>query len=304
MRLRIVLGFTLLVVLVGVSGCAGKTIVLEDPGASATNDVESPEGEETSGTAESPTDTPDPSETSSEPEPSDPDDDQTGWWPPAPSPTATPGGEGAEEPSEPESSEGSSSPETEEPSDENTGEEETPGSERYTFPNWQEYIYSSRNGGGPEKFANRDRFPSCGDFASRAGADLISPDVAKCLDDGKNNNGKESAIAVRTADESVHVWFIRVGPKGSEYFIDRTQAGDDWLHANCESGTSIGVLACEEPTPLKEANEDNDEDEGIDESEPPTESPDETPSETPDKSPSSPSTPSQSSTQSEEPVES
>ena len=301
MRLRIVLGFTLLVVLVGVSGCAGKTIVLDDPGAGATNDVDDPEGEESSGTEGSPTDTPDPSESSPEAEPSGPDD-QTGWWPPAPSPTATPSGEGEEEPSEPEPSEGSSSPEPEEPSEGNTGEQETPGSERYTFPNWEEYIYSSRNDQGPEKFADRKRFTSCGDFASQAGADLISPDVADCLDDGKNNSGKESAIAVQTADDSVHVWFIRVGPEGSEYFIDRTHTGDDWVHASCDSEASIGVLACEEPTPLKEANED-DEDEGGEEPESPTESPDETPSETPDISPSSPSTSDPSSTSSEEPAE-
>lgn len=299
-RLRTVLGFTLLVVMVGVSGCAGKTIVLDDPGARATNDAESPEGEDTPGTAESPSAAPDPSATPSDPDSSEPDD-QTGWWPPAPSPTSTPSGEGEEAPSESGSTQGGSSPDTEEPSDDNTGGEEVPGSERYTFPNWQEYIYSSRNGGGPEKFASRDRFPSCGDFASQEGADLISPDVAKCLDQGKSNSGKESAIAVRTAADSVHVWFIRVGPSGSEYFIDRTQAGDDWLHASCDSSGTIGTLNCAEPTPLKEANEDGDEGEG---EETPPESPDGTPSETPDKTPPSPSTPSQTTTPSEEPVDS
>jgi len=303
MRLRIVLGVTLLVVLVGVSGCAGKTIVLDDPGAGATNDADDPEGEGASGTQDPPSDTPDPSETSPEAESAAPDD-QSGWWPPAPAPTATPSGEGEEEPSEPEPSEGSSSPETEEPSEGNTDEQETPGPERYTFPNWQEYIYSSRNDQGPEKFAEREHFPSCGDFASQAGADLISPDVADCLDGGKTNSGKESAIAVQTADDSVHVWFIRVGPEGSEYFIDRTHAGEDWVHASCDSEASIGVLACEEPTPVKEANEDNDEDEEGSESESPTESPDETPSETPDRSPSSPSTSDPTSTPSEEPAES
>src|SRR5699024_8500761 len=77
-----------------------------------------------------------------------------------------------------------------------------------------------------------------------------------------------------------------------------------WVHASCDGEASIGVLACEEPTPVKEANEDDDEDEEGNESESPTEPPDETPSETPDGSPSSPSTSDPTSTPPEDPAES
>src|SRR5699024_6339231 len=157
MRLRIVFVFILFVLLVVWSCCAGNTTVFDVCGVGAADDVVDPEGEASSGTEGSPTDTPDPSESSPEAKPSVPDD-QTGWWPPAPPPTATPSGEGEEDPREPEPSEGSSSPEPEEPSEGNSGEQETPGSERYTFPNWEEHSYSSRNDQGPEKFAARKRF--------------------------------------------------------------------------------------------------------------------------------------------------
>lgn len=306
MRLRIVLGVTLLVVLVGVSGCAGKTIVLDDPGAGATNDADDPEGEGASGTQDPPSDTPDPSETSPEAESAAPDD-QSGWWPPAPAPTATPSGEGEEEPSEPESS-GSGG--DQEPSDDETQGEDAPGTAPFTFPGWEERIYESKYVNPPRKFDDRDKkygseFEHCGYFASEDGSELIGEQTADCLAQGRSNDGKEAAIAVQVPG-GVHVWFVRVGPNVFEYFIDESPAGGEWLYQSCtyEGKHSLLDPNCEEPTPVKEANEDDDEDEEGSESESPTESPDETPSETPDGSPSSPSTSDPTSTPSEEPAES
>ncbi|HLS00741.1 MAG TPA: hypothetical protein VK054_01980, partial [Beutenbergiaceae bacterium] len=174
--------------------------------------------------------------------------------PTSPDPTsqAPDGKEDLPSPEEPQTEEPSS--ETPQPEGSDHGSDEGPDTpEHFTFPRWEEFIYQSRNGERPDQFKQRERYLSCGDFASEEGADLLSPDVADCLSQGESDVGKESAIAVRLADGGVHVWFVRVGPDVAEYFVDRTHAGAGWVYAECATDQPIGVLACEEPTSLDES---------------------------------------------------
>lgn len=230
MRLRFTLVVFGTVVLALVGGCEGSTIIVDDP-------------------SQAPSSTPSGSEGTQTTSPNDPDPDATGWWPPPPQPTTpsqapssldSPTSEGQLEPQHPE--EGGEGP---------TGQQEEPVSKRFTFDRWEEYIYQSRNHNPPARFEQREPFPSCGDFASEEGADLLSPDVAECLDEGQGSQGRESAIAVRLASGGVHVWFIRVGPDTTEYFVDRSHTGAQWMHAECVHGEPIGVLACDEPSTLE-----------------------------------------------------
>lgn len=227
--------------------CEGSTIVIETPQPSESSPASSP--------------------SSTSPHTSEPD--PTGWWPPPPPPTTSPdqqqpspsapdptsqapdGQQDSPTPEEPQTEAPSSqAPQPEDDDKDNEDGPDTP--EPFTFPRWEEFIYQSRNGERPEQFKQRERYLSCGDFASEEGADLLSPDVAECLSQGESEVGKESAIAVRLADGGVHVWFVRVGPEIAEYFVDRTHAGSEWVYAKCASDQPIGVLACEEPTTLEE----------------------------------------------------
>ncbi len=231
--------------LVGTS-CAGKTVVLE---ASVEHEPAAPPA----GVETDPVPTPGPDQERTEAEgaapsrasePSRRSPETQAWWPPAPSPTPS-APESPAPPTETEAAEEQGA-ELDEPAEEPSA----PGPERFTFPQWEEHIYDSRNGDAPEQFRGREFFQSCGDFASEAGAHVISPDSAQCLDEGRGGPGRESAIAVRMGPDQVHVWFVRVGPAGSEYFIDRSQTGGGWVHARCEPTASIGVLSCDEPTSL------------------------------------------------------
>lgn len=283
---RSALAISFLALMLGVSACAGKTIVLDSPATSGPG-----HGSQQEDTSTTPSEYPRPDESPSPgegPTAEEHNREQSGWWPPAPSPTptASPSETGAEAEQDPSESPSETKPPDEGPS-EGPDDGKNPGPGRFTFPGWEEYIYDSRNGDGPPMFKNRDRFTkSCGDFASEAGADLISPEAAECLDKGRAGEGKESAIAVRMSQDEVHVWFVRVGPEHSEYFVDRSAAGGQWMHASCDPNESIGMLDCAKPTRVEaEANDDE---------------PEPSPSQNPDESPSPSPTPEETGTPAED----
>lgn len=211
-----------------------------------------------------------------------------GWWPPDPqpqapqepttAPTAPSQDETTGEPPAPEH------PPPTEPGHDPTlpadpAPEETPSQDPqhpshpppFTYPGWEEDVYDARNGDAPAAFRDRSAFRSCGDFAGEEGSDLISPTLAECLDGGKEPTDgekkvREGAIAVLAPSGQVAVWFVRVGPDTSEYFLNRNGR---WLHSTCDPTVSIGVLACEEPIALVDEDPAPD----PDPSEPPTDDP-------------------------------
>lgn len=268
---RRLLAPVLLTLVLGLSACVGKTVVLEEPTNPDTGTVHGEVDDPSPPTA-----APDPTSSESA-EPTDPSeeptdlDDAQGWWPPAPEPKAPAAPEETQQPAPEESTPGDGPTEetpSESPTDDDRG--------HYTFPGWEENIYLSRQGERPAKFADREPFERCRDSASGVGVELISPEIVECLDTGRAGPGKEAAIAVQVAPEGVHVWFVRVGPDNAEYFIDQTQAGGTWLYAACAHDASIGMLNCEEPAPVGPSDsevEDPEEEESSPSTEDPSPSP-------------------------------
>lgn len=242
------IGATLaLLVLLGAGACTGQTVVIEpDPPAPTA----------TAPPTTAPTATPAPPAPTfpAAPEPGDLPNSPAPPAPPTlhpPAPAPAPSAPGPDrEPGDAEESDTPAEPEGQEP---DGSELDPPGDGPFTFPQWEEFIFDSRNSPGPELFTGRATFKSCGDHATQFGADLLSPHVAECLDQGRAGPGRESVIAVQLEEGSAHVWFVRVGPAGAEYFRDESHVGGEWLHATCNAAVSIGLLDCAEPRSLAPA---------------------------------------------------